>query len=351
MDQAKIDDLEGSSDCLYFHFDVEDHYLKLETFIQTADSARKVVASLNESLFNKSLKYELIVLPPDEGTFLTRLAIWVSAGTAGVLGFLNSDIGAAYVDGLTGKPPVEWAKEFGEATKDFGKEAYGALSSEDKTEKSDAACQLSASIVVAMTRGVLEKDTSDLKKIGMDVGRLIDALDARAEFYAACIHDSDVDRVGFTTDDRFPIPRSSFAERAQKPPRKPEEDEPPEWTVSIESIYVTSPNWDEDDQRVRHWKGKDQSRRDCYFVIDDAEFWALVKKKDLHVDVLDNLKVQWACQLIDGRPKNRRVVRVLEYNGNKLAEPLKADALDATLGRHKGITARREEPSLFDDLF
>lgn len=69
------------------------------------------------------------------------------------------------------------------------------------------------------------------------------------------------------------------------------------------------------------------------------------------MDVLDNLKVQWACQIIDGRPKNRRVVRVLEYNGNKLAEPLKSDALDAVLGRHKAITARRNEPPLFDDLF
>ncbi|MBY3320390.1 hypothetical protein [Rhizobium laguerreae] len=110
MDQAKIDDLEGSSDCQYFHFDVEDHHLKLETFIQTTDSARKVVASLNDNLFNKSLQYELIVLPPEEGSFLTKLAIWVSAGTAGILGFLNSDIGAAYVDGLTGKPPVRMGK-------------------------------------------------------------------------------------------------------------------------------------------------------------------------------------------------------------------------------------------------
>ncbi|APO67516.1 hypothetical protein IE4872_CH01895 [Rhizobium gallicum] len=350
MDQAKVDDLKGGSDYLYFHFDVEEHHLKLETFIQTAESARKVVASLNENLFNKSLKYELIVLPPDEGSFLTKLAIWVGIGW-GIIQFLDSDIVAAYIDGLTGKSPAEWAKEFGEANQETGKMAYVAISSEGKPAKDKAACQLSASIVVAMTRGVLEKDTSDLKKIGMDVGTLTDALDARAEFYAACIHDGDVGRVGFSPDDVFPIPRSSFAERAQKPPRKPEEDKPPEWTVSIESIYVTSPNWDEDDQRVRHWKGKDQSRRDCYFVIDDAEFWALVKKKDLRVDVLDNLKVQWACQIVDGRPKNRRVVRVLEYNGNKLAEPLKADALDAILGQHKAVTARRDEPSLFDDLF
>ncbi|NEJ88894.1 hypothetical protein GR223_23670 [Rhizobium leguminosarum] len=344
-----IDELEGRSECLYFHFDVRDHYLKLETFIQTADSARKVIASLNETFFQKSLRYELIVLPPDEGSFLTKLAIWISAGTAGVFGFLNSDIGAAYVDGLTGKPPVEWAKELGQASRELAKAASDGPA-EEKAERSRAACLVSAKIVVAMTKSVLENDTAKLKKVGMEMGTLADALDARADFYAACVGDKDVARVGFSPDDDFPIPRSSFAERAQKPARKAEEDEPPNWTVSIENIFVTSPNWDEIDQRARHWKGKDQYHRDCYFVIDDAEFWHLVKKKDLQVDVLDNLKVQWASQMIDGRPKNRRVIRVLEYNGNKLSEPLKADALDAILGRHTATTARSGEPSLFDGL-
>ncbi|MGR9428691.1 hypothetical protein [Rhizobium leguminosarum] len=350
MDQLELDGLDGGTDHLYFHFDVDEHYLKLETFIHTADSARKVIASINENLFESSLKYELIVLPPADGSFLTKLALSVAIGW-GAIQFLDSDVVAAYVDGLTGKPPAEWAKELGEISHEGGKSVYSALSSEPKPEKERKACQLSASIVMAMARGILEKETTELKKIGMGSGPLIDALDARAEFYAACLQDGDIARVGFSLDNIFPVPRSTFAERSQKPPRRPEEDEPPEWTVSIESIYVTSPNWDEDDQRVRHWKGKDQSRRDCYFVIDDAEFWALVKKKDLHVDVLDNLKVQWACQITDGRAKNRRVVRVLEYNGNTLADPLSDDALDAILGKHQAVTARREEPTLFDDLF
>jgi len=117
--------------------------------------------------------------------------------------------------------------------------------------------------------------------------------------------------------------------------------------LRLRAIY---PIWDQDDQKARHWKGKDRVRRDCYFVIEDADFWALAKKKDLHVEVLDNLKVQWAYQLADGKPKNRRVIRVREYNGNKLAEPLKSDALDAILGRHAAASAGRTEWSLFDGL-
>ncbi|NEH47441.1 hypothetical protein GR210_01355 [Rhizobium leguminosarum] len=351
MAEVLVDAAEGRSGCLYFHFDVEEHHLKLETFIQTAESARKIVASFNEAFFQKSLQYELIVLPPEDGTFLTKLAIWISAGTAGVFGFLNSDIGAAYVEGLTGKPPIEWAKELGQDSRELAEEAYGALPSKPDLDTDKlAACRTTADIVVAMTRGVLETETDKLTKIGMEVETMIDALDARADFYTACINDNEVGRVGFSPDDQFPIPRSAFAERAQRPIRKAEEEEPPEWVVSIESIYVTSPNWDEDDQRLRQWKGKDQGRRDCYFVIEDEEFWGLAKRKDLRVEVLDNLKVQWACQVVDGRPKNRRVVRVLEYNGNKLAEPLKSEALDAILGRHEATTTRRAEWSLFDGL-
>lgn len=350
-------EFEGHSDRLFIHFDVKDHFLKLDTFIQTAVCARNIIEALDETFFQGSLKYELIVLPPDDGSFLSRLALSVTAGATAVFAFLNSDVGAAYVEGLTGKPPVEWAQEIGQDHRERVREAYEMIEPDEldtvadtKPESDQAACRSSAKIVVAMTRGVLEKDTGELSKIGMEVGNLPDALDARAEFYAACIGDGEVKRIGFTPDDDFPIPRNSFVERAQKPVRKEKEEEPPEWVVSIESIYVTSPNWDVEDQKTRQWKGKDQIRRDCYFVIEDAEFWRLVKRKDLHVEVLDNLKVQWAYQLSDGRPKNRRVLRVLEFNGDKLAEPLASDAIKAILGGYSTLDAPRSEPSLFDGL-
>ena len=170
----------------------------------------------------------------------------------------------------------------------------------------------------------------------------------RADFYAACIEDRDVRRIGFTPEDDFPIPRNSFPERAQKSVRKPKDEEPPEWSVSIESIYVTSPNWDKEDQKSRQWKGKDQIRRDCYFVIEDAEFWYKVKDKALHVEVLDILKVQWAFQNTGGRPKNRRVLRVLEFNGNKLADPLPPEAIRAILGQYSECEANIGQGTLFD---
>lgn len=363
MTDALVWEFEGRSDRLYIHFDVRDHFLKLDTFIKTAESARKVIEALDETFFNGSLEYELIVLPPAEGTFLSKLAIWISGGTAAVFGFLNTDVGSAYVEGLTDRTPAEWAQSFGEDHR----ARINAFQAETETPEDDEtnfdviegppealpisaadACKEAVRIVVAMARGVLEKSSDELQKVGMEVGALPDAVDARADFYAACIEDRDVRRVGFTPDDDFPIPRNSFPERAQKPARKPRDEEPPVWSVSIESIYVTSPNWDKEDQKTRQWKGKDQIRKDCYFVIDDAEFWHKVKRNALHVEVLDNLKVQWAFHNTDGRPKNRRVLRVLEFNGDKLADPLPPAAVRAILGQYSEYEVSGRPRTLFD---
>ncbi len=362
MTDALAWEFDARSERLYIHFDVSDHFLTLDTFVRTAESARKVLIALDATFFDSSLDYELIVLPPSEGTFLSKLGVLL-AGPAAVFAFINTEVGGAYVEGLTGRSPSEWTKSLGERHRGL---IAGALEDAEQPDEkntgfesievppeslpvsSDEACQGAAQIVVAMARGILEKQPSELEKVGMELGSRPDAVDARADFYAACLDDSDVKRVGFTPDDNFPIPRSSFPERAQKPPRKPKEQEPPEWFVSIESIYVTSPNWDKEDQKTRQWKGKDQLRRDCYFVIEDAEFWHKVKYKALRVEVLDNLKLQWAFQSTDGRPKNRRVLRVLEFNGEKLADPLPPEALRAILGQYFEEGARVSQPTLFD---
>ncbi|RDJ11643.1 hypothetical protein [Rhizobium grahamii] len=266
------------------------------------------------------------------------------------------DTPAGFIEGLTGKPPSEWAKELGQVTAGELNEVYSAededASDEEPPETTpisdEKACRAGERLLTAMTRAVLELENEQLRRLGMEDGELVEALEARADFYVACYNDHDVKRIGFTAGDEFPIPRNSFAGRAQPPARKKDEEEPPEWSVAVENISVSSPNWVEEDQRTRQWKGKDANRRDCYFVIEDAEFWRLVKKQDLHVEVWDTLKVQWAYRLVDGKAKQRRVLRVLEFNGSKLANPLSPDAVNAILGSHRPTAGAPGERTLFD---
>ena len=85
-------EFDARSDRLFIHFDVEEHFLKLETFVETAESTKKVIEALNTTFFKGSLDYELVVLPPESGTFLSKLAVLLGVPGA-VFYFLNTDIG------------------------------------------------------------------------------------------------------------------------------------------------------------------------------------------------------------------------------------------------------------------
>lgn len=113
-------------------------------------------------------------------------------------------------------------------------------------------------------------------------------------------------------------------------------------------IRVDSPTWDQEKQKSRQWLGVDRKNRNRYFVIEDAEFWERIRKKELHFDGSDRLAVQWAFQVVGGKVKNRRVLRVLAFNGAELARPLQHDAISAILGRYSLGDVSRNSPSLFD---
>lgn len=351
-------DFEERSGILFLHFDVQENFLKLDTFVKTAESVQEIVASIDDAVFGGQLDYEIIVLPPENGSFLSKLAVWIGSGGAAAFAAINTPVGAAYIEGLTEQPPAYWAEKLGEQTRELIEAAIeheliepGVSDSAGEWEADESAargaCNASAEMVVALTRGVLEKPNTELESLTVSLGTPSDALQARSDFYSACLNDPNVRAIGFSPEDYFPIPRNSFPERAQKPTRRLDEESTPPWIVSVENIYVTSPNWDKDDQSSRQWKGKDLSRRDCYFIIDDEEFWRLVHGKDLRVDVLDNLKVQWAYQVLDGRPKNRRVLKVLEFNGKTLAQPLDPDEVRAILGDYTDRHSAINQPSLF----
>jgi len=351
MTELPLSEFENFYDIFYIHFDVDGNYINIDTFIRTAESARTIVEALDKTFFGGSLNYELVVVPPEAGTFLSKLAI-IGGITLTALTVFDNDITSGFVKGLTNKTPAEWAEELGKElqTEYHPSEPRNPVEDSEKFDDckivheprkiasinidDEVRARFAIRIFTEMTRGVLERETEDLNAIGMEVGALPEAMDARADFYEACVLDNTVHRIGFTPSDEFPIPRKSFPGRAQKPGRKEVGEDEPEWSVSIENIFVTSPNWDKDDQQARKWKGKDELRRSCYFVIDDEDFWNLAKHKALHVEVLDNLRVQWACQFVDGQARQRRVLRVLEFNGENLADPLPPSAIRALLGRY-----------------
>ncbi|ESZ24269.1 hypothetical protein [Mesorhizobium sp. L2C084A000] len=154
----------GAIEIIPIHFDVPEHHLELKTFIETAAQTELIIAGLNEYLFEGRLEYQVLVLPPEIGTFKTRLAI--AAATAATIswGAVESDIGAAFIKGLTGHEPVYWSELAGGYVGEL-------LADEMKVPPSatDARieCRTGALILSESTKSFLQKDVSELNKIGI----------------------------------------------------------------------------------------------------------------------------------------------------------------------------------------
>jgi hypothetical protein len=58
-----------------------------------------------------------------------------------------------------------------------------------------------------------------------------------------------------------------------------------------------------------------------------------VKSEQLNTHIIDTIKVQWAHHGKADNPRNIHVLKVLEFNGEVLSEPLDENALSTILGR------------------
>jgi hypothetical protein len=312
------------------HFDVPVHYIPYSTFSEAASRTRAVIDDLNRELFDGQLQYEFLVFPPEEGTFLARFGFALLAGCGLVWTFGESNIGRGFIEGLTNHPPEHWAKVAGKYVQD---QIAAALKTPDAAPKTatDARvrCQYGTTIITESTKSFLQTDQTDLNRRGITTRRFRDAYDARNGFYQACAADPNVNGIGFDETPEFPIKRKRFAELLVPLPPREEPAEAKRWQVEIVTIYVTSPNWDRAD-RKRPWKGRDDNGRERLFRIDDQQFWSLVQERKIDPRIIDAVKVQMA--FIGPRRLEARVLRVLEYNGHVLGEPLDGNALEAILG-------------------
>lgn len=311
---------------LPIHFDVPGHEIPLTTFVRTSEQTEAIVRGLNKELFNGQLQFQLLVLPAEEGSFLTRLGIVLLGGWGIVWAFTESDIGKAFIKGLTDHEPAYWAELAGKAAKSRMQEANEAPASEATT-----AHEYETTIVCQAVKSFLQKQGSELRRVGITPVRFRDAYIAKNEFYEACAATPQLRGLGFSEAPVFPIRRDDFIGLQTLLPPKDDELEHP-WFVATTLLRVTSPNWDRDD-RVRQWKGRDHQGRDRYFRIEDEDFWSRTALGAINTHIIDTMKVQWAYQGKSEQPKNCRVLRVLEFNGVTLASPLSDDTLRAQLGR------------------
>ena len=208
-------------------------------------------------------------------------------------------------------------------------------------------CHAEAVILAEATKSFLQRETSELVQVGVNPKNFRSAYEARNLFYKSCTEDREIRSLGFEEADIFPIERKDFAKLQVALPPKEEEAQKELWKVEVTTLQVTSPNWDKEDKN-RLWKGKDQYGRDRLFRIEDEYFWHLVKHERLHPHITDTLKVQWAFRSEDGRYKDMRVLKVLEYNGEILGSLLDMNSLTLLLGAYGAAQNSSGQQDLFN---
>ncbi|MFA7275853.1 MAG: hypothetical protein WC043_03515 [Pseudobdellovibrionaceae bacterium] len=326
------ENLDSHLGLISLHFDVPEHHIPLSQFIDSAKSAQEIIDNFNQEFFENCIKYEVRVITPQKGGVIELLGI----GVAGYIlekcwNFLESDIGKAYIKGLTSHEPTYWAEQLGKKTKE--------LAEIDKKK-------LLTAVLALMVMGFLQKDTADLQKTGLSKEKFRAAYSARNRVYEACIKNPEVQGLGFDTSHDFPIKRTDF-------PRFivdiPAQLEPPEiednkiWTVDTVDLIVHSPNWKRDNKRK--WQGSTTDTQDIAFIVEDDNFWHHVKIKDIDPDINDSMRVQWAYPAGAGKPANVRVMRVISYNGKEISDKLSETELFVQLTDFK--IEQKEQVDLF----
>lgn len=309
------------------HFDVPTHYIPLDTFIETADQTRNIIGSFNKELFRNSLSFELVILPAEEGSFISRLGVILLAGWGAVWTFTQSDVGKGFIRGLTGHDPGYWTEQLGSTVREYFDDSSISLDQGKLPERIVDVMDTKA--IVDVTKSFLQADPENLQYLNLDVPRFREAISARNTFYQACMADAKIQALGFQENHNFPIKRKDFARlqvdiiEATRPPIESR------YKVSVETVTVTSPNWDKDDEH-RGWKGRNAQGKEKHFRIEDEHFWNLVAERKLDPHIIDTMKIQWAFPI--DRRAQLRVLKVIEYNGQILGQALDDNALRSILG-------------------
>lgn len=320
------------------HFDVPKHELSLDEFIDAAQGTRTIVENFNQELFGGKLKYKIIVIPPKPGTFLELLSISLIGVASykifqGFWSFINSDIGKAYIRGLTEREVEEIAEQAGAKTREW----LQKLSNPNKEIKSsdvpDEEMKFISIILVQITIGFLRKAPGELQRIGLSKEKYRLAYNARNRIYQNCMDNREIEGLGFDTQPNFPIRREDFPKYLVDVPPEEEPEEDHVWTVETKDILVNSPNWKRDSRRK--WQAECGEEKDIAFTIEDEMFWHLVRTKDIDPEINDSMTVQWAYPYKNYGRANVQVLKVLRYNGREVSPPLSDAELSEILDQHK----------------
>lgn len=191
---------------LHIHYDVEKHFISMSDFLIASNAAQKIIDDLNRQILRNHLKYELVIIPPEEGTFLKTVGIVIAtvAIHAAIVPIASDYVLGAF-KGITEHEPSEYGENHGRALRD-------------------------------LAVGFFSKEVEDLEKCIPRELNLDRAFKAKAEFYASCQNNNHIHGLGFDDTKNFPIRSNSFKNHISKDRTRPLNSD-----FIIYDVIVTSP--------------------------------------------------------------------------------------------------------------
>lgn len=337
---------------LLVHFDVEDEFILLDTFVDSALAAKRAAQAISVEYFDNSVHIELIILPPEPGSLKQYIAFAVKGTTSfslillTLVQFMDSKSVQDISKELYGKIPSEIIIE---KIRDLKSAAESDNSSAEELENEGR--EILEEIVLLSTRSALEIDRRELERIDIPEDLRYELEASQSGLYKAALDDSGVMAIGFDESDEFPISRDQFAARGLPPLRKTDDDSPEEWKIVIEQIRVTSPNFDREDQTSRRWKGRRlHGGGMIHFEIVDPDFWKKIAQSEIRFSGHTDIEAQIAMCFVDGKLKVNKVVKVLKVDGQRQAKRLSTEDVYAFLNVVPSKDKASAQDLLFKDL-
>jgi hypothetical protein len=339
-------------------FEVPEHFVSVGAFVASAQSAEKVIATLNNELFAGKFVIELVVAAPQPGSLRQVLKVVVKGVTItyaifwSAVQLLETDIAKDVIRELSGESPAEIASRLAKEYKEK-REASNSDDEKQGVEKQaiQKLCEEVEGLLSRSSGGALSAERDELEKLPISEAGKYEIFNAQAQLFEKCIEDKSIAALHFEDSEAPPILRNGFPSRAIRPKRpesKLEDGDP--WNVTVLEIVVTSPNLWESDQDQRRWKGKTTGDKPILFVVDDMDFWTKLHNHEIAFGENDRITAQLATRFASGRTRENRVVRVLKFNQTEIGAELDENALNAILGDLRSQQGRDvTKLSLFDD--
>ena len=80
---------------IILHFDVPEHLIPLNQFIDSAKATQNIIDNFNSQLFNGELQYEIRVIAPKEGGLIEIFSLCASGYISKFGNFFNQNSGKA----------------------------------------------------------------------------------------------------------------------------------------------------------------------------------------------------------------------------------------------------------------